>query len=134
LFSGGSAVGNVIGANLADRYGKQRVMMLMLFLASLPLFAISQVGWSPWLYLLVPLSGALTGAVHSIVVVLAQRAMPAGMATASGLTLGFMFSSGALGTLICGPIADKSGFAVVFIITATLTILAALVSLLLREK
>lgn len=133
LFSGGSAVGNVIGGNLADRLGKQRVAMIMLLLATLPLFAISQTGWSPWLYLLVPLSGALTGAVHSIVVVLAQRALPTGMATASGLTLGFMFSAGAIGTLLCGPLADARGIAAVFAFTSLLMLVAALVTLFLRE-
>ncbi len=134
LFSGGSAVGNVIGGNLADRVGKQRVAMTVLLLATFPLFAISQLGWSPWLYMLVPLSGALTGAVHSIVVVLAQRALPTGMATASGLTLGFMFSAGALGTLLCGPLADARGISSVFALSALLTLVAALVTLFLRGE
>ena len=48
----------------------------------------------------IPLGGALTGAVHSIIVVLAQRMLPSGMALASGLILGFMFSAGALGTFV----------------------------------
>lgn len=134
LFSGGSAVGNVIGGNLADRLGKQRVAMTVLLLATFPLFAISQIGWSPWLYLLVPLSGALTGAVYSIVVVLAQRALPTGMATASGLTLGFMFSVGAIGTLLCGPLADTYGITAVFAFTALLTLAASFVTLFLREQ
>jgi MFS transporter, FSR family, fosmidomycin resistance protein len=134
LFSGGSAVGNVIGGNLADRVGKQRVAMTVLLLATFPLFAISQLGWSPWLYMLVPLSGALTGAVHSIVVVLAQRMLPTGMATASGLTLGFMFSVGALGTLLCGPLADARGISSVFAFSALLTLVAALVTLFLRGE
>ena len=134
LFSGGSAVGNVIGGNLADRLGKQRVAMTMLLLATIPLYAISQIGLSPWLYILVPLSGALTGAVHSIVVVLAQRSLPTGMATASGLTLGFMFSAGALGTLLCGPLADARGIASVFALSALLTLVAALVTLFLRGE
>jgi MFS transporter, FSR family, fosmidomycin resistance protein len=134
LFSGGSAVGNVIGGNLADRLGKQRVALMMLLLATIPLYAISQVGWSPWLYFLVPLSGTLTGAVHSIVVVLAQRALPTGMATASGLTLGFMFSVGALGTLLCGPLADARGIAAVFAFTSLLTLAAAVMTLFLREE
>jgi MFS transporter, FSR family, fosmidomycin resistance protein len=134
LFSGGSAVGNVIGGNLADRFGKQRIAMLMLMLASIPLYAIAGVGWSPWLYILVPLSGALTGAVHSIIVVLAQRALPTGMATASGLTLGFMFSAGAIGTLLCGPLADARGITSVFVLSALLTLVAGFVTLLLNEK
>lgn len=133
LFMGGSAFGNVLGGNLADRFGKQRVAMTVLLLASIPLFFISQIGWSPWLYILVPLAGALTGSVHSIVVVLAQRALPMGMATASGLTLGFIFSAGALGTLLCGPLADKIGWPPVFLLTAGLTLGAALLMLGLRD-
>lgn len=134
LFMGGSAVGNVVGGALADRFGKQRVAMIMLLLASGPLFAISQVGLSGWLYLLAPLSGALTGSVHSIVVVLAQRRLPMGMATASGLTLGFIFSAGALGTLLSGPLADKAGFPPVFMLTAGLTLAAALFTWFLRAE
>jgi FSR family fosmidomycin resistance protein-like MFS transporter len=134
LFSGGSAIGNVIGGNLADRLGKQRVAMMMLMLATFPIYAISQIGWSPWLYILVPLSGAFTGAVHSIVVVLALRALPTGMATASGLTLGFMFSAGAIGSLLCGPLADAYGIPAVFAFTALLTLAASLTTLLLREE
>jgi len=125
LFMGGSALGNVLGGYLADVFGKQRLAMTALALASLPLFAISKVGWSSWLYLLVPLAGALTGSVHSILVVTAQRSIPGGMALASGLTFGFMFSAGALGTLLSGPLADAWGFPPVFQMTAILTLIAA---------
>jgi MFS transporter, FSR family, fosmidomycin resistance protein len=133
LFMGGSAIGNVLGGTLADKYGKQRVAMTVLLLAVFPLAVISQIGWSPWLYVLVPLAGALTGSVHSLVVVLAQRALPMGMATASGLTLGFIFSAGALGTLLCGPLADKVGWPPVFLLTAGLTFVAAMMTLFLKE-
>ncbi len=133
LFMGGSAFGNVLGGNLADKFGKQRVAMTALLLASLPLFIISQIGWSPWLYALVPLSGAFTGSVHSIIVVLAQRVLPMGMGAASGLTLGFIFSAGALGTLLCGPLADSVGWPPVFLLTGGLTLTAALLTIGLRE-
>ncbi len=133
LFMGGSAFGNVLGGNLADKFGKQRVAMTALLLASLPLFAISQIGWSPWLYGLVPLSGALTGSVHSIIVVLAQRVLPMGMGAASGLTLGFIFSAGALGTLVCGPLADSVGWPPVFLLTGGLTLIAAVLTVWLSE-
>jgi MFS transporter, FSR family, fosmidomycin resistance protein len=134
LFMGGSGIGNVLGGNLADRFGRRRVATTALALACIPLFLISLVGWSPWLYLLVPLSGALTGAVHSIIVVLAQRLMRGGMALASGLTLGFMFSAGALGTLLSGPLADRWGFPPLFQVTAGLALVASLATLALREK
>lgn len=128
LFMGGSAFGNVIGGNLADRFGKQRIVMTMLLLSTIPLFIISQIGWSHWLFILVPLAGFFTGSVHSIVVVAAQRALPMGMATASGLTLGFIFSAGALGTLLSGPLADSFGWPPVFQLTAGLTLFAALLT------
>ena len=133
LFMGGSALGNVLGGQLADRFGKQRVAGTMLALASIPLFLISQVGWSPWLYLLVPLSGMLTGSVHSIVVVIAQGIIKGGMALASGLILGIMFSAGAFGTLLSGPLADAWGFPPVFQMTAGLVLAASLVTTRLKE-
>jgi FSR family fosmidomycin resistance protein-like MFS transporter len=134
IFMGGSAIGNVIGGNLADRFPKQRVAMVMLALASIPLVLISLAGWSPWLYLLVPLAGACTGAVHSIIVVLAQRTIRSGMALASGLILGFMFSAGALGTLVSGQFADAWGFPPVFQITAGQVLLAAFLTIFLKGK
>ena len=134
LFMGGSAIGNVLGGNLADRFGRRGVATIAMAMAGIPLFLISLVGWSPWLYLLVPLSGALTGAVLSLIVVLAQRVVRGGMALASGLTLGFMFSAGALGTLLSGPLADKWGFPPLFQMTAGLALVASLVALALKEK
>jgi FSR family fosmidomycin resistance protein-like MFS transporter len=132
LFMGGSAAGNVLGGHLADRYGKQRVAVGSLVLACLPLFAIAGLGWTPLLYLLVPLAGLLTGAVFSILVVTAQRVVPMGLATASGLTLGFMFSAGALGTLLCGPFADKYGWPPLFALTALLALVGAVITAFLR--
>ena len=133
LFKGGSALGNVLGGNLADRFGKLQTARAMLMMACIPLFLISKVGWSQWLFLFIPLSGALTGAVHSIVVVLAQRLVPGGMGLASGLVLGFMFSAGALGTLLSGPMADAQGFPLVFQLTAGLVLSAALLTLPLQK-
>jgi predicted MFS family arabinose efflux permease len=134
IFVGGSAIGGTIGGNLADRFGKRRVAASSLALASIPLFLISRLGWSPWYYLLIPLAGGLTGTVHSILVVLAQRAIPGGMALASGLILGFMFTSGALGTLLCGYLADQWGFPPVFLLTAGIVLIASVLALTLRKN
>jgi FSR family fosmidomycin resistance protein-like MFS transporter len=101
LYMGGSAVGNVIAGNLADRYGKRRIVAGAHALALIPVVAISMVGWSPSLYVL------------------------GGMALASGLILGFMFASGALGSLLSGYIADLWGFQVMFLTTAGLTLAGA---------
>ena len=75
----------------------------------------------------------LTGSVHSIVVVTAQGVIKGGMALATGLILGTMFSAGAFGTLLSGPLADSWGFPVVFEMTAGLVLTASLVSTQLKE-
>src|SRR5262245_5571542 len=61
LFMGGSALGNVIGGHLGDQYTKRKVAAIALLLSAVPIFIMSQIGWSPWLYLLIPLAGAGTG-------------------------------------------------------------------------
>jgi FSR family fosmidomycin resistance protein-like MFS transporter len=133
LFMGGSAIGNVIGGYLGDQYTKRKVAAVGLLLAAIPIFIMSQIGWSSWLYLLIPLAGAFTGSVHSILVVLAQRIISGGMALASGLILGFIFSAGALGLLITGPLAETYGFPTVLVMTTALVLLASPLALMLKE-
>jgi predicted MFS family arabinose efflux permease len=134
LFMGGSALGNVIGGYFGDLYTKRKVAAAALLFAAFPIYLMSQVGWSPWLYLLIPLAGASTGAVHSIMVVLAQRIISGGMALASGLILGFIFSSGALGMLLTGPIAENYGFPTVLVMTTGLVLLASPLAWMLKEN
>jgi FSR family fosmidomycin resistance protein-like MFS transporter len=134
LFLGGSALGNATGGVLADRFGKRRVAVATLGLASIPIYIVSVIGWSPWLFLLALLAGFTTGSVHSILVVLAQRHIPGGMAFASGLILGFMFTSGALGTLASGFLADLVGFPLVFRMTAGIALAGSLLALTLKEN
>ncbi|MBE0408153.1 MAG: MFS transporter [Anaerolineales bacterium] len=133
-FMGGSALGNIVGGSLADRFGKRRVASAALILAGIPLFLIAEVGLSWWLFLLVPLAGGLTGSVHSIFVVLAQRHIPAGMALASGLILGYIFTSGALGTLLAGYLADIWGLLPVFRMNSFLVVAAAILALTLQKE
>jgi FSR family fosmidomycin resistance protein-like MFS transporter len=134
LYMGGSALGNVIGGHLGDRYTRRKVAAAALFLAAIPTFIISRIGWSPWLYGLIPLSGACTGAVHSIMVVLSLRAISGGMALSSGLILGFIFSAGALGLLLTGPLAEQYGFPLVLVMTSGLVLTASPLAWMLREK
>jgi FSR family fosmidomycin resistance protein-like MFS transporter len=133
LFMGGSALGNVLGGYFGDRYQKRYVAAGVLFLAAFPIYIASLIGWSWWLFVLVPLAGAFTGAVHSIMVVFAQRIIPGGMALASGLALGFIFSSGALGLLFTGHIAEVYGFPFVLSMTTGMVLVASPLALLLRE-
>jgi len=134
LFMGGSALGNLVGGYFGDRFPKRKVAAIALFIASIPIFIISQIGWSPWLYVLIPFAGACTGSVHSIMVVLAQRIVSGGMALASGIILGFIFSAGALGMLLTGPMAENYGFPTVLMMTTGLVLLASPLALMLKES
>lgn len=128
MFTAGVAVGGVAGGWLADRYGKRVVALWTLFLAVIPLTLFPFFSDTVWVYVILPIAGALTGASHSIFVVLAQRMMPGKTGTASGLVLGFTFTSGALGTLVSGFQADFAGFNVMFVSLAGFTLLAALLA------
>jgi FSR family fosmidomycin resistance protein-like MFS transporter len=133
LFMGGSALGNVLGGYFGDRFPKRYVASIVLLFAAFPIYIASCIGWSWWLFVLVPLAGALTGAVHSIMVILAQRIIPGGMALASGLALGFIFSSGALGLLFTGHIAEVYGFPYVLVMTTGMVLVASPLALMLKE-
>ncbi|MDH5506942.1 MAG: MFS transporter [Anaerolineae bacterium] len=128
MFMGGSAVGNLVGGNLADKFGKRRVAAAGMTLVSIPIYLLSVVTEVSWMYVLIPTAGLLIGTAFSIIVVLAQRLIPSGIALASGLILGFMFSSGALGALLSGYIADAYGFPVVFQLSAALALSAAVLT------
>jgi hypothetical protein len=56
------------------------------------------------------------------------------MALASGLILGFIFSSGALGMLLTGPLAENYGFPTVLMMTTGLVLLASPLAWMLKEK
>ena len=134
LFMGGSAVGGVAGAWLADRTSQRSVTVWSLLLGGVPLALYPWFGLTGWAPALAFAAGALTGATHSIVVVEAQRMLPGQMGVASGLVLGFTFASGSLGTVLSGIQADAVGFPTMFFTTAAITALAGIFGLALRER
>ncbi len=134
LFSGGSALGTLFGGRAADRLGKWKVIFFGLGLGAVPFFLIPLADYSWWLYVLVPLSGFLTSSCFNAIVVLAQHLFTVGVGLASGLTLGFIFASGALGTLLSGKLADLYGFDPVFYLSAALALGGGLLGLLFRKR
>jgi FSR family fosmidomycin resistance protein-like MFS transporter len=134
LFTAGGALGTVVGGWLGDRYGRKQVIVITLLAAGVPLMMYPRYGATNWTYLITPVAGALTGAAHSILVVVAQNMMPRRMGAASGLVLGFTFASGAVGTYISGILADHMGFDLLFQATAALALLSGLLGLSLRVE
>jgi len=133
LFMAGSAIGGVGGGWLADRIDKRQVMLWTMSLGAVPLALFPALSTTAWAYLLAPLAGALTGASHSISIILAQRALPGRLGAASGLGLGFTFASGSLGTLFSGMQADRAGFDAVFWTTAGISLAGGLTALFVRD-
>jgi FSR family fosmidomycin resistance protein-like MFS transporter len=65
----------------------------------------------PLRFLLLTLAGFFGGMPHSILIVQMQALMPSRQALASGVSLGFMFSAGAIGSYFLGVVADQIGLA-----------------------
>jgi FSR family fosmidomycin resistance protein-like MFS transporter len=88
----------------------------------------------PWRFLLLLLAGFFVGMPHSVVVITAQSLFPGRRAFASGLTLGIMFFSGAVGTYLVGIVADEIGLATALQSLAILPMIAAIAALLLPKQ
>lgn len=124
LFMGAGAAGNLAGGWLGDRFDRRWIVSGSLLGAVLPIAAYPRLGPTSWVYPLTIVAGLLVGASQSIIVVTAQNMMPSRMGAASGLVLGFMFSTASLGTLLSGAIADGFGFGVFFLSTAVISLIA----------
>jgi FSR family fosmidomycin resistance protein-like MFS transporter len=75
------------------------------------------------------LAGLLIGGQHSVLVVHAQRLIPARHGFAAGLILGFTFAAGAGGVWLSGLLADRWGLAQVMAGVTWLAVPAALLAL-----
>lgn len=135
LFMIGSATGVVIGGYSGDRWSSKGTIVLTLLLAPLPLWAYLQL---PLDHLMVPVivgvAGFLLGAPHGILVMMAQSMLPGRMALASGLALGFMFSSGAAASLVTGVLADYIGLHLTLQLIPFTAVAAALCALALPRR
>lgn len=124
----GTAIGNVSGGPLADRFGRRRLVSLSLF-AMIPIMIVLPLvgGWLP--FPVTVLGGLTSGLSFSVIMVLAQSLLPGGKGLASGFTMGFMFASGAIGNVINGWLADWLGLAVSLQSVAAIAAVAALCAL-----
>lgn len=134
LFTGGSAIGNVLGGSLADRMGRKKLLLGSMLLSVIPIALIAALPYSWLWYVLIPLCGLTTGAGFGVMVSMTQRQLPLKMGVASGLVLGFVFVAGASGAYISGIVADAAGFSVVFYLSAAIALLAFLAGLAIKDR
>ncbi|MDM8527914.1 MFS transporter [Anaerolineales bacterium HSG24] len=103
-----SAIMGVVGGSMADRWGRRHVIFITLLLGAIPLYFLPL--FSNWVaFVLAILIGGLLGASHSVLVVIIQDLLPTSKSLASGLALGYLFSSGAIATWSIGVLADQIG-------------------------
>ncbi|HEY85297.1 MAG TPA: MFS transporter [Chloroflexi bacterium] len=127
-----SAILGVLAGQAADRWGRRKVMSIAMFAAAIPLFFLPlSDGWLA--FVLALLAGGLTGAPHSIIVVVSQSLLPGRKAMASGLTLGFIFGTGAAASLSIGWLADTRSLPVAMQLGAGAALLSALLALVLPQ-
>ncbi len=124
----GIALGGVLGGWLADRVGGRAMTAAMLTLSAPALFWLPDAN-GPAVFVLALLAGILNGGPHSLLVVMAQRAMPGRGSLASGLALGSMFAISSTGVWLSGLLGDSLGLATVLRGAAGLDVAAALLAL-----
>ncbi len=128
VFTLGTVIGGMVGGFVADRLGGKLVIFISLLGFVLPgYFYIPADGVLRVVLLF--LAGFFNGMPHSILVLRVQSLFPNRQAMASGLALGFMFFSGAVGSYFLGVIADEIGLGLTLQGTAVLPLLAFLAAL-----
>lgn len=119
----GGGLAGVIVARLADRRDS-RWLVASTLIATAPVIFLLVTLQGPIAFAMALLAGALSGASHSLIVVQAQAMMPGRKALASGAILGYMFSAGAIGSLVMGAMSDRFGLPSAFYAVAVVSIIA----------
>lgn len=131
LISG--AVGTFFGGPLGDRFGKKNVILYSL-LGSAPLTILLPYVGVTWSFILLLLIGFIMMTSFSVSVVYAQELVPSKIGTMSGLTVGFIFGLGAIGSVLFGNLADSIGITKTIYIVGFLPVLGVLGFFLPTEK
>jgi len=127
------AIGTMIGAPLADRWGHRRFLRLtMLFAtATLPLMFFVK-GYM--LFFVLGFQGMLLISTFAVTVVMAQKLLPARLGIASGLMVGFAIGTGGIGVTLLGIVADNFGVPVALESIMVLPFIGFILSLALRYR
>jgi FSR family fosmidomycin resistance protein-like MFS transporter len=102
------ALGTLIGAPLADRWGHKRFLSISL-ISSFPLLLLFYYS-SGWMaFILLGAAGMVLISTFALTTVMGQALLPQHLGIASGMMVGFTISAGGIGVTLLGAIADNWG-------------------------
>ena len=127
VFLGAGALGTVIAGPIADRVGP-RAFMKWVLLAALPFGALFLLARGPLALVALACFGAVLTSSFSVSVVLAQAYLPRHAGMASGLIVGFAIGLGGVGVTALGWVADHWGVPAALWISATMPLLAFIIT------
>jgi len=130
-FSLGGAVGTVAGAAIADRVGGRRMLVATMPLAA-PFAAGAALLPTPLVPVTMTLAGLVLMASFSVTVAMGQEYLPARLALAAGLMIGFgAIGSAPPGLALFGALADALGRETAILLVSALPLAGGALSLLL---
>ncbi len=126
LFLGAVAVGTLIGGPIGDRIGRKPILWISI-LGVLPLSLALPFVNLFWTDVLAVLIGLTMASAFPAIIVYAQELLPGRVGMIAGLFFGFAFGMGGIGALLIGWLADVSGIAWAFQLSALLPAIGLLV-------
>ena len=102
------AVGTLVGAPLADRWGHKKFLTISLLL-SFPLLLLFYYSSGAMTFVFLAISGMVLISTFALTTVMGQALLPQHLGIASGMMVGFTISAGGIGVTLLGTIADNWG-------------------------
>ncbi|MDI7258842.1 MAG: MFS transporter [Thermodesulfobacteriota bacterium] len=122
------ALGTLIGAPLADRWGHKKFLLITLLLSS-PFLLLSYYSSGFMTFIFLGISGIALISSFALSTVMAQTLLPQHLGMASGIMVGFTISAGGIGVTLLGMIADIWGVPMALKIILVLPLAAFLLGL-----
>jgi predicted MFS family arabinose efflux permease len=114
-----------IAGGMSDKMGRRSIMMSSILMTGVVLVFMVFAGGSPWFVFFVACLGFFLFAIRAVLQAWTLDATPKGSGgSAIGLLFGIQAIGGAIGPLVCGPIAESYGLVSTFYFMAASIVLA----------